>query len=115
MRTNIEIDDVLMREAQKVCGHATKKQTVEQALVPIPSVASSRSRWRRPRRRRFFLLFAEGVAQRPLTATLPPKICSYCLVTAGEQPRIKVSGKDKIRFGRYLDIMAQTPQAFTNY
>ena len=32
MRTNIEIDDVLMREAQKVSGHATKKQTVEQAL-----------------------------------------------------------------------------------
>ena len=32
MRTNIEIDDDLMRDAQKVCGHATKKQTVEQAL-----------------------------------------------------------------------------------
>ncbi len=32
MRTNIEIDDVLMREAQKVSGHVTKKQTVEQAL-----------------------------------------------------------------------------------
>jgi Arc/MetJ family transcription regulator len=32
MRTNIEIDDGLMREAQKVAGHATKKQTVEQAL-----------------------------------------------------------------------------------
>jgi len=32
MRTNIEIDDVLMREAQKVSGHATKKQTVEKAL-----------------------------------------------------------------------------------
>ena len=32
MRTNIEIDDVLMREAQKVSGHATKKQTVEEAL-----------------------------------------------------------------------------------
>jgi Arc/MetJ family transcription regulator len=32
MRTNIEIDDVLMREAQKVSGHATKKHTVEQAL-----------------------------------------------------------------------------------
>jgi Arc/MetJ family transcription regulator len=32
MRTNIEIDDVLMAEAQKVSGHSTKKQTVEQAL-----------------------------------------------------------------------------------
>jgi Arc/MetJ family transcription regulator len=32
MRTNIEIDDVLMREAQKASGHATKKQTVEAAL-----------------------------------------------------------------------------------
>jgi Arc/MetJ family transcription regulator len=32
MRTNIEIDDALMAEAQKACGHSTKKQTVEQAL-----------------------------------------------------------------------------------
>jgi Arc/MetJ family transcription regulator len=32
MRTNIEIDDALMTEAQKVSGHATKKQTVEEAL-----------------------------------------------------------------------------------
>ncbi|TWS97048.1 type II toxin-antitoxin system VapB family antitoxin [Reyranella sp. CPCC 100927] len=32
MRTNIEIDDSLMAEAQKVSGQATKKQTVEQAL-----------------------------------------------------------------------------------
>jgi Arc/MetJ family transcription regulator len=32
MRTNIEIDDILMAEAQKASGHATKKQTVEQAL-----------------------------------------------------------------------------------
>jgi Arc/MetJ family transcription regulator len=32
MRTNIEIDDKLMEQAQKACGHATKKQTVEQAL-----------------------------------------------------------------------------------
>jgi Arc/MetJ family transcription regulator len=32
MRTNIEIDDALMAEAQKVCGHATKKEIVEQAL-----------------------------------------------------------------------------------
>jgi Arc/MetJ family transcription regulator len=32
MRTNIEIDDKLMAEAQKVSGHATRRQTVEQAL-----------------------------------------------------------------------------------
>ena len=32
MRTNIDIDDALMAEAQKVSGQATKKQTVEQAL-----------------------------------------------------------------------------------
>ncbi len=32
MRTNIEIDDRLMAEAQKAAGRATKKQTVEQAL-----------------------------------------------------------------------------------
>ena len=32
MRTNIEIDDRLMAEAQEVSGQATKKQTVEQAL-----------------------------------------------------------------------------------
>ena len=32
MRTNIEIDDTLMAEAQKVSGHSTKKQTVEEAL-----------------------------------------------------------------------------------
>ena len=32
MRTNIEFDDALMAEAQKACGHATKKQTVEHAL-----------------------------------------------------------------------------------
>jgi Arc/MetJ family transcription regulator len=32
MRTNIEIEDTLMAEAQKASGHATKKQTVEEAL-----------------------------------------------------------------------------------
>jgi Arc/MetJ family transcription regulator len=32
MRTNIEIDDALMAEAQKVSGHSTKKQTVDHAL-----------------------------------------------------------------------------------
>ena len=32
MRTNIEIDDTLMAEAQKASGQVTKKQTVEQAL-----------------------------------------------------------------------------------
>jgi Arc/MetJ family transcription regulator len=29
MRTNIEIDDTLMAEAQKAAGQATKKDTVE--------------------------------------------------------------------------------------
>ena len=32
MRTNIEIDDLLMAEAQKASGEPTKKQTVELAL-----------------------------------------------------------------------------------
>ncbi len=32
MRINIEIDDGLLAEAQKVSGCATKKQTVEEAL-----------------------------------------------------------------------------------
>lgn len=32
MRTNIEIDDALMAEAQKASGQATKKDTVAQAL-----------------------------------------------------------------------------------
>jgi Arc/MetJ family transcription regulator len=32
MRTNIEIDDALMAQARKAAGHATKKQTVEEAL-----------------------------------------------------------------------------------
>lgn len=32
MRTNIDIDDRLMAEAQKAAGYRTKKQTVEEAL-----------------------------------------------------------------------------------
>jgi Arc/MetJ family transcription regulator len=32
MRTNIDIDDALMAEAQKASGQVTKKQTVEEAL-----------------------------------------------------------------------------------
>lgn len=32
MRTNIDIDDKLMKEARKASGNATKKQTVEEAL-----------------------------------------------------------------------------------
>jgi Arc/MetJ family transcription regulator len=32
MRTNIDIDDALMAEAQKASGQTTKKQTVEHAL-----------------------------------------------------------------------------------
>jgi Arc/MetJ family transcription regulator len=54
MRTNIEIDDVLMREAQKAFGHATKKKTVEEALRLMirlrrqreVDVAFGRYRWR---------------------------------------------------------------------
>ena len=54
MRTNIEIDDTLMAEAQKACGHATKKQTVEEALRLMiklrrqreVSAASGKYRWR---------------------------------------------------------------------
>jgi Arc/MetJ family transcription regulator len=54
MRTNIEIDDALMREAQKASGHATKKQTVEEALRLMirmrqqheVDAAFSRYRWR---------------------------------------------------------------------
>ena len=32
MRTNIDLDDTLMAEAQKASGQTTKKQTVEEAL-----------------------------------------------------------------------------------
>jgi Arc/MetJ family transcription regulator len=32
MRTNIDIDDALMAEAQRISGQPTKKQTVEEAL-----------------------------------------------------------------------------------
>jgi Arc/MetJ family transcription regulator len=32
MRINIAIDDALIAEAQKVSGHATKRQTIEEAL-----------------------------------------------------------------------------------
>jgi Arc/MetJ family transcription regulator len=32
MRTNIDIDDALMAEAQKASGHRTKRATVEEAL-----------------------------------------------------------------------------------
>lgn len=32
MRTNIDIDDALLAEAQKLSGQATKKATVEEAL-----------------------------------------------------------------------------------
>jgi Arc/MetJ family transcription regulator len=32
MRTNIDIDDTLMAQAQKAAGQKTKKQTVEEAL-----------------------------------------------------------------------------------
>jgi hypothetical protein len=47
MRTTIEIDDALMAEAQKVSGHPSKKQTVEQAAPfddqAVAAAASPRS------------------------------------------------------------------------
>jgi Arc/MetJ family transcription regulator len=54
MRTNIEIDDALMAEAQAASGHATKRQTVEQALRLMvrlrrqqeASAAFGKYRWR---------------------------------------------------------------------
>jgi Arc/MetJ family transcription regulator len=57
MRTNIEIDDELMAEAQKVSGQATKRQTVEQALRLMIRLrrqqevraAFGKYRWRQPR------------------------------------------------------------------
>jgi len=60
MRTNIEIDDTLMAEAQKASGHATKKQTVEQALRLMIRLR------RQPRGRR-------GVRQIPLARQSCPE------------------------------------------
>jgi Arc/MetJ family transcription regulator len=38
MRTNIIIDDLLMKEAQNISGIKTKKETVEEALRLLVSV-----------------------------------------------------------------------------
>ena len=54
MRTNIDIDDMLMAQAQKASGHTTKKQTVEEALRLLVSLrrqqevdsAFGKYRWR---------------------------------------------------------------------
>jgi Arc/MetJ family transcription regulator len=54
MRTNIDIDDALMAQAQKASGHTTKKQTVEEALRLMVSLrrqqdvdsAFGKYRWR---------------------------------------------------------------------
>jgi Arc/MetJ family transcription regulator len=54
MRTNVDIDDTLMAEAQQASGYATKKQTVEQALRLMirlrrqqeASAAFGKYRWR---------------------------------------------------------------------
>ena len=35
MRTNIDIDDTLLAQAQAVCGTSTKKATVEEALRTV--------------------------------------------------------------------------------
>jgi Arc/MetJ family transcription regulator len=32
MATNVDIDDELLREAQRIGGHSTKEETVEEAL-----------------------------------------------------------------------------------
>ena len=58
MRTNIEIDDLLMAEAQKASGQATKKQTVEAALRLMirlrrrQEVGAAYGKYRRHRRTR---------------------------------------------------------------
>ena len=40
MRTNIDIDDALMAEAQKASGQATKKRTVERGAPPDDQAAT---------------------------------------------------------------------------
>lgn len=42
MRTNIEIDDSLMEEAQRLSGNATKKQTVDEALRLLIRIGQQR-------------------------------------------------------------------------
>jgi Arc/MetJ family transcription regulator len=37
MRTNIEIDDTIMREAQRLTGARTKRETVDMALRELVS------------------------------------------------------------------------------
>jgi Arc/MetJ family transcription regulator len=54
MRTNIDIDDALMVEAQRASGHETKKATVEEALrlmiklrrQKVVNAAFGKYRWR---------------------------------------------------------------------
>lgn len=48
MRTNIDIDDALMREAMRRSGAATKKATVEEALRLLVKTRAQTSirRWR---------------------------------------------------------------------
>jgi Arc/MetJ family transcription regulator len=42
MRTNIDIDDRLLKEAMKATGQKTKKATVEEALREIVKIAAQR-------------------------------------------------------------------------
>jgi Arc/MetJ family transcription regulator len=42
MRTNIEIDDALLKEAMKATGQTTKKATVEEALKRVVELARRR-------------------------------------------------------------------------
>lgn len=39
MRTNIDIDDLLMKRAMQVTGYPTKKATVEAALAKVIAIA----------------------------------------------------------------------------
>jgi Arc/MetJ family transcription regulator len=43
MRTNIDIDDDLMRQAMRACGAATKRATVEQGLRMLIAVRGQRA------------------------------------------------------------------------
>jgi len=42
MRTNIEIDDVLLKEAMEATGQTTKRATVEEALKKIVQIHRQR-------------------------------------------------------------------------
>jgi Arc/MetJ family transcription regulator len=43
MRTNIEIDDKLMKKAMRLAGTSTKRETVEKALETLIRIEGQRS------------------------------------------------------------------------